>query len=71
MEAVGAAVVAAIVILALTMGRSCFLPNDRLDGAAIAVAVASGLALAYRWLPTPAVVLVAAAIGVATKMLGG
>lgn len=71
MEAVGAAVVAAIVILALTMGRSCFLPNDRLDGAAIAVAVASGLALAYRWLPASAVVLGAAGIGIATKMLGG
>lgn len=71
MEAVGAAVVAAIVSLALTMGRSCFLPDDRLDGLAIAVAVASGLALAYRWLPAPAVVLGAAAIGVAARIFGG
>lgn len=71
MEAIGAAVVAAIVILALTLGRSCFLLEGRPNGVAIAVAVASGLALAYRWLPAPAVVLVAAAIGVAARMIGG
>jgi chromate transporter len=71
MEAIGAAVVAAIVILALTMGRACLVPEGRLDGFAIAVAVASGLALACRWLPAPAVVLGAAAIGVATRAIGG
>lgn len=70
MEAIGAAVVAAIVILAVTMAQSALLPEGRLNWVAAAVATVSGLALAYRWLPTPAVVLVAAAIGIATKMLG-
>lgn len=70
MEGVGAAVVAAIVILAVSMARTAFLPQGRLAPLAIVVAVASGLALSFRWLPTPVVVLAAAAVGAAAVSFG-
>jgi chromate transporter len=71
MEAVGAAVVAAIVMLAISLARTAFLPAGRPAPLAVAVAAASGLALAYRWLPTPFVILAAAAVGVAATWVGG
>jgi chromate transporter len=70
MEAVGAAVVAAIVLLAASLARTAFLPAGRPDPLAIVVAVASGLALAFRWLPTPLVILAAAAVGAAAAWIG-
>lgn len=63
MDGVGAAVVAAIVMLALSMARTAFLPAGVPDPLAMAVAAASGLALSFRWLPTPLVILAAAAVG--------
>ena len=69
MEGVGAAVVAAIVLLAASLARTAFLPEGRPDLIAVAVAVASGLALAYRWLPTPLVILAAAAVGITSAWL--
>ena len=63
MEGVGGAVVAAIVMLALSMARTAFLPAGGPDLLALAVAAASGLALSFRWLPTPLVILAAAAVG--------
>ncbi len=71
MEAVGAAVVAAIVLLAASLARTAFLPAGRPDPLAIVVAVVSGLALAFRWLPTPLVILAAAAVGAAAAWMGG
>jgi hypothetical protein len=56
--------VAAIVLLAVSLARTAFLPDGQPDLLAVAVAVASGLALAFRWLPTPLVILAAAAMGV-------
>lgn len=70
MEGVGAAVVAAIVLLAASLARTAFLPQGRPEPLAIAVAVASALALAFRWLPTPLVILAAAAVGAAAAWLG-
>jgi chromate transporter len=71
MEGVGAAVVAAIVILAASLARTAFLPDAELAPFPIVVAVASGLALAFRWLPTPLVILAAAAVGAAAAWIGG
>jgi chromate transporter len=69
MEGVGAAVVAAIVLLAVSLARAAFLPDGGPDPFAVAVAVASGLALAFHRLPTPLVIIAAAAVGVARLWL--
>lgn len=70
MEGVGGAVVAAIVMLALSMARTAFLPAGGPDLLALAVAAASGLALSFRWLPTPLVILAAAAVGATAAWFG-
>ncbi|MCE2727655.1 MAG: chromate efflux transporter [Planctomycetaceae bacterium] len=70
MEGVGAAVVAAIVMLAISMARTAFLPAGGADPLAMAVAAASGLALSFRWLPTPLVILAAAAVGATAAWFG-
>ncbi|MGB8854541.1 MAG: chromate transporter [Pirellulales bacterium] len=68
MTGVGAAVVAAILMLTLRLARDAFLPAGQPDLLAIAVAVASGVALVSGRASTPVVVLAAAAIGVVASL---
>lgn len=68
MTGVGAAVVAAILMLTLRLARDAFLPAGQPDLLAIAVAVAGGAVLAGGRASTPVVVLAAAAIGVVTSL---
>jgi len=63
MVAVGAAVVAAIVLLGLKLAVASFLPEGTLAGLPIVVAILSGLALLRGWASTPVVVAAAAAFG--------
>jgi chromate transporter len=69
MAAVGAAVVAAIVLLGLRLAAQAFFPSGfqtlRIDPLAVAVAVACGVALVRGWATTPVVVAAAAAVGAA------
>jgi chromate transporter len=69
MAAIGAAVVAAIVLLGLKLAAASFLTAGRPDLLAVAVAVASGVALLRGWASTPVVVATAAAVGVALAAL--
>lgn len=69
MAAVGAAVVAAILLLAVRLAAAAFLPAAGVDLLAIAVALASGAALFSGRVATPVVVLAAAAIGAATSLV--
>jgi chromate transporter len=64
LTAVGAAVVAAIAILAVRLARDAFLGNDRVDIASVAIAGLAAAALAAAKIPTPLVVLAAAAAGI-------
>jgi chromate transporter len=68
MTGVGAAVVAAILMLTLRLARDAFLPAGEPDLLAIAVAVASGVALVSGRASTPVVVLAAAAIGAVASL---
>jgi chromate transporter len=68
MTGVGAAVVAAILMLTLRLARDAFLPAGQPDLPAIAVAVAGGAVLVGGRASTPVVVLAAAAIGVVTSL---
>ena len=63
MVAIGAAVVAAIVLLGLKLAVASFLPEGQLAGLPIVVAALSGLALLRGWASTPVVVAAAAAFG--------
>jgi chromate transporter len=63
MVAIGAAVVAAIVLLGLKLAVASFLPDGQLAGLPIVVAALSGLALLRGWASTPVVVASAAALG--------
>jgi hypothetical protein len=63
MTAIGAAVVAAIVLLCLKLAVASFLPEGQLALLPIAVAIVSGVALLRGWASTPVVVAVAAAVG--------
>ena len=71
MAAIGAAVVAAIVLLGLRLAAASFAPDGRPAILAIAVAVASGAALVRGWATTPVVVATAAALGVMIGWLRG
>lgn len=64
MAAIGAAVVAAIVLLGLKLAAASFLPGDRLAFLPITVAIGSAVVLLRGWASTPVVVAVAAAVGV-------
>ena len=69
MAAVGAVVVAAIVLLGLRLAAQAFFPagleTGRIDPLALGVAIACGVALVRGWATTPVVVAAAAAIGAA------
>ena len=71
MAAIGSAVVAAIVLLGLRLAAASFLPDGRPDVLAVAVAVASGVALLQGWASTPVVVATAAAFGVMIEAVRG
>ncbi len=64
MAAIGAVVVAAIVLLGLKLAAASFLPQGRLDLLPVLVAAASAAALLRGWASTPLVVAAAAALGV-------
>ena len=63
MTAVGAAVVAAILLLSINLAVAAFCPAGRLDPLAIAVAIAAAAFLVTGRVSTPLVVLAAAAVG--------
>lgn len=65
MTGVGAAVVAAILMLTLRLAIDAFVPHGRVDPLAVVVAVAGAAALVSGRVSTPVVVLAAAAIGAA------
>jgi chromate transporter len=63
MTAIGAAVVAAIVLLGLKLAVASFLPEGQLAVLPIAVAAVSAVALLRGWASTPVVVAAAASLG--------
>jgi chromate transporter len=69
MAAIGAAVVAAIVLLGVKLAASSFVTAGRPDPWAVAVAVASSVALLRGWASTPVVVATAAALAAAVQAL--
>ncbi|MEI6240641.1 MAG: chromate efflux transporter [Planctomycetia bacterium] len=69
MTAVGAAVVAAIVLLAMKLAVAAFLPGGSVDLLAVVVAVGSAAALLAGRASTPVVVAAAAAIGVLASLV--
>lgn len=71
MTGVGAAVVAAILLLTLRLAIDAFLPAGRIDPLAIVVAAAGAAALVTGWASTPVVVLAAAALGAVASLMGG
>jgi chromate transport protein ChrA len=64
LAAVGAAVVAAIALLAIRLAQDAFLPAGRLHAIAVVIAALAAVALAGAKAPTPLVVLATAALGV-------
>lgn len=69
MTGVGAAVVAAIFLLALRLAADAFLPHGRVDLLAIVVAAAGAVVLVSGRASTPVVVLASAGIGVAARLV--
>lgn len=69
MTAVGAAVVAAILLLAVKLAAAAFYPAGRLDLLALLVSAAAAALLVTGRVSTPLVVLAAAAIGGLTSLL--
>lgn len=69
LAAVGAAVVAAIALLATQLAHDAFLQSGRLDLVPVAIAALAAIALAGAKMPTPLVVLAAAAAGVVRAAL--
>lgn len=67
MAAIGAVVVAAIVLLGLKLAVASFLPEGQPALLPVAVAIACGIALLRGWASTPVVVAAAAALGVILK----
>ena len=63
MTAIGAAVVAAIVLLGLKLAVASFLPEGQPAVLPITVAIISAVALLRGWASTPVVVAAAAAVG--------
>jgi chromate transporter len=70
MTAVGAAVVAAIVLLAVKLSAAAFTPDGSIDLVAIVVAIVSAAVLLAGRASTPVVVASAAAIGVLASLVG-
>jgi chromate transporter len=71
MAGVGAAVVAAILLLTLRLAADALLPAGRIDPLAIVVALAAAAALVTGRASTPVVVLAAATIGVVAAHIHG
>jgi len=69
MTAVGAAVVAAIVLLAVKLSAAAFAPEGSINLAAVVVAIGSATALLAGRVSTPVVVAAAAAIGVLASLV--
>ena len=69
MTAVGAAVVAAIVLLAMKLATAAFVPGGSIDLVAVVVAAGSAAALLTGRVSTPVVVAIAAVIGVLASSL--
>ena len=69
MTAIGAAVVAAIVLLAIGLARAAWLPRGTPEPVPILVTLAAAVALVRGWATTPVVVAAAAALGAATSWL--
>jgi chromate transporter len=69
MTAVGAAVLAAILLLAVKLAAAAFLPSGVLDPLAVVVSAAAAMPLLTGRLSTPIVVLAAAAIGTVTSLV--
>lgn len=67
LTAVGAAVVATIVILAARLARDAFVADGSIDVVTVAISALAAVALAGAKISTPLVVLAAAAIGVACR----
>ena len=70
LAAIGAVVVGAIALLAVRLGFEAFVPNGKPAILTLCVAIACGATLLRGWLPTPVVVLAAAAVGIAVGWLG-
>ena len=70
MTAVGAAVVAAIVLLAVKLSAAALMPDGNIDLVAVLVAIGSAAALLSGRASTPVVVAAAAAIGVLASLVG-
>jgi len=64
MTAIGAAVVAAVVLLGLKLAAASFTPNGQPSLLPVVVAAVSAVALLRGWVSTPVVVAAAAAVGV-------
>jgi len=69
LHGVGAAVVAAIAILAWRLAQDAFLGAGRIDAGAVAVAAVAAGALGWAKVPTPLVVLAAAAVGMLRSLV--
>jgi len=70
LAAIGAVVVGAIALLAVRLGIEAFVPNGKPAILTVFVAIACGAAILRGWLPTPVVVLAAAAVGIVAGWLG-
>lgn len=69
MAAVGAAVVATIALLAARLARDAFVDAGRIDLVTVGISALAAVALAGARIPTPLVVLAAAAVGVLRSTL--
>ncbi|MCE9629342.1 MAG: chromate efflux transporter [Planctomycetia bacterium] len=70
MTGIGAAVVAAILLLAFGLARAAWLPEGVPAALPIIVTIVSGIALVRGWASTPLVVIAAAVIGMVVHLLG-
>ncbi|MFM8735052.1 MAG: chromate efflux transporter [Pirellulales bacterium] len=71
MAAIGAVVVAAIVLLAIRLAAAAWLPDGAPEIVPMAASLVAACALAIGKVPTPIVIVAAAALGIATAAVGG
>ena len=69
MTAIGAVVVAAILLLGFGLAQAAWLPGGVPAALPIIVTIVSGIAIARGWASTPLVVLAAAAVGIVAHVL--
>jgi len=67
MSTIGAAIVAAILILAIRLAAEAFAPAGRVELLPIAVALTAGITLWRGWASAPVVIVVAAAVGLLAR----